>query len=250
MSENLGQKLKGYFRPVAAQEGIDPLLKSASNSEHKDTLGAYPKEVRIPVLEGRRYLWTTRVFAVAFYMSMLLNIMLVLTIYTLVPLKKIEPMLVTFNDKKEQIVQIQPFVTGQAGIQLFTEKMAGEYVKVREEIILDQTEQQRRWVEYLKYRMPEAGYNAFLTTINQPYQELQQKGISRSVDITSTVSRSQNYIEVDYITTDTDRLGNVLLKGKWKARLQVDYVTRNVALTEQYFNPLGFTVLDYSIAQN
>jgi type IV secretory pathway component VirB8 len=250
MAENFGQKLKGYFKPIAPQEGIDPLLKSASNSDHKDTLGAYPKEVRIPVLEGRRYLWTTRVFAVAFYMSMLLNIVLVLTVYTLVPLKKIEPMLVTFNDKNEQIVQIEPFVTGKAGIQLFTEKMAGEYVKIREEIILDQNEQQRRWVEYLKYRMPEQAYNAFLTTINQPYQELKQKGISRSVDIKSTVSRSQTFVEVEYVTTDTDRLGNVLLQGKWKARLQVNYVPRNVVLAEQYFNPLGFTVLDYSIAQN
>lgn len=244
-------RLQGLFRPPGDGPSVDPLIKSArSGDETRDVLGTYPTAVRVPALEGRRYLWTTRVFAIGFYLSMLLNIALVMTLYTLVPLKRIEPFLVTFNDEREQIVHIQPFIKGASGMALLSEKMAGEYVKVREEILADQEEMKRRWVEYLKYHMPEKAYLEFLNKMNEPYAQLSEKGVSRTVDIKKIISRTSSHIEVFYTTNDFDRFGKKLLSTNWVARLQIGYSVQNVKVEEQHINPLGFTVMNYSVTQN
>jgi type IV secretory pathway component VirB8 len=246
------KKLKSLKVTGPEWNGIDPVLKPARRDVmDPDQLGVYPTAVRVPALEGRRYLWTTRVFALGFYLSMIMNIILVFTIfYVMLPLKRVEPFLVTFSQKEDQVVRIQPLNVNSSGVDVLIEAMAREFVRVREEILTDQEEMRRRWVDYLKTRMLKEDYAAFLNRVDAPFQELVERGISRKVEIERVARSSQNHIEVSYKTLDQDRSGRTLLTTNWVARLKIGFVEQEVTDQEKYNNPLGFMVFDYSVSQN
>src|ERR1700678_1220343 len=86
-----------------------------------DRLGIYPAERDVPALEGRRYLWIARAFAIGMFLSLCLNLVLATAIGGLAPLVRVEPMLVTFKDRSDQIVKIEPFERGTRGFELMTE---------------------------------------------------------------------------------------------------------------------------------
>jgi type IV secretory pathway component VirB8 len=242
MSFKLFAFRKRSFLPQLKVPDTDP--------NNPDKLGVFPTEIRTQALEGRRYLWTTRVFAIAFYLSILLNVIMTLTIYSLVPLKKTQPFLVTFDERKDQVVRIEPFQKNAVGLNLFAEKLAAEYVTVRESILTDPEEMQRRWEEILKYRMSPEDFVDFIKNVSEPYQELVTKGVNRKVDITRIERKSPDYVEVYFQTNDYDRYGTRLLTKNWVAGMRVGFAPQTTTQREQYFNPLGFMVFSYNLMQN
>lgn len=122
-----------------------PAGMAALMVDSPDRLGAYPAERDVPALEGRRYLWIARAFAIGMFLSLCLNVVLGVAIGTLSPLVRVEPMLLTFKDRSEQIVKIEPFERGTSGFELMTEALVRDYVLSRHEIVLDESEMRRRW---------------------------------------------------------------------------------------------------------
>ncbi|MCA3269001.1 MAG: type IV secretion system protein [Alphaproteobacteria bacterium] len=224
---------------------LDPQIRAAPN-QGQDRIGAYPANVGVPVLEGKRQLFTTRVFALAFYISMLFNIVLVFAVTQLVPLKRVEPFLVTLQDKSEQVVRIEPINKDASGFQLLLEAMAGEFVKNYEEIVLDTDEQQRRWREYVRPRMEEDPYVNFMRERVVIYPQLQSAQTAQTVAITRVVRKSQNFVEVYFTTSIVDRRGKELDKKAWVGLVKFGFRKQNIGFEERYLNPLGFTVFDYS----
>lgn len=231
------------------ESGVDPLMKPADRESEVDKLGKYPTGVRVPVLEGRRYLWTTRVFAIGFYLSMILNVVMVLLIMSLFPLKEVTPFMVTFTQKDDQVVHIEPLHKRANGLALFTEVMARDYVRMREEISTNLEEMQRRWA-YLRFRMPEEDFKEFSRRIELPYLELRKQGVNRRVQIRRTEARSNSNIEVYFTTHDYDVSGNEFLSRRWIARLGVTYRPQVLNDENKYENPLGFVVTSYSLVQD
>jgi len=246
------KKLKSLKATGLEPSGFDPVLRPARRETGEaDQLGVYPTAVRVPALEGRRYLWTTRVFAIGFYLSVILNIILVFTIFNvMLPLKRVDPFLVTFSQKDDQVVHIQPLNVRVNGIDVMIEAMAREFVRVREEILTDQEEMQRRWIDYLKPRMTEENYRAFVTRVDAPFQELVSKGVSRRVELDRVIRRSASHIEVYFKTFDQDRMGGTLRTDSWVARMKIGFEAQQTTDKEKYNNPLGFMVFDYSVSQN
>jgi type IV secretion system protein VirB8 len=219
-------------------------------AQNTDTLGAYPTQVGVQPLEGRRHLWTTRVFAIAFYVSMLLNVVLGVALALLSPLKRVEPFLVSFDQQQNMVVRVQPFQKTASGFALFTEKMAGEFVQMREEVLTDEAEMRRRWNEYIRPRLNESDYQAFITRIGDTYPKLKERRISRRVKIDRILRRSDMHVEVYFTANDYTGDAERVRTAQYLARLRVEYSPKEIKEDEQYFNPLGFTVVDYSTVQN
>ncbi len=198
----------------------------------------------LPTLETRRYLWTARAYGIALYLSLVVNLALAGALLMLAPLKRVDPMLVSFSDKNEQVVQIQPFPRGTEGFNAMTEKMVGEYVKIREEILPDDAEMAERYSTYLFNRTTNAQFGLFQTEASKRYTEFRAGRLSRYVDIIVVNRQGAGYI-VEYTTTDIDNTGRERQKLTWQATLSVDYQPRQVTYSEQYVNPLGFIVTDY-----
>ncbi len=217
-------------------------------SKNADKVGRYPAGVHVPVLESRRYLWTARAYAIALYLSLLVNVSLAAALFMLSPLKRVEPMLVTFSPKSEQVVKIEPFMRGTKGFDLMTEKLVGEYVKIREEILPDDKEMGERYSTYIFNRTSQEQFNIFQQTASKVYNEFRTRRINRYVDIIVVNRQGSGYI-VEFDTTDVDYTGREVQKLTWQATLTVDYVERQVTYSEQYINPLGFTITSYNARQ-
>ncbi|MGD9650146.1 MAG: type IV secretion system protein [Dongiaceae bacterium] len=225
--------------------------KSPAPASPPDRMGPYPAQVHVPALESRRYLWTARAYAYALYLSLLLNVALVALLFVLTPLKRVEPMLVTFKPQSEQIVKIEPFEKGMRGFDLMTEKLVGEYVKMREEILDDDREMGERWSTYLYNRTKPEDFEIFRRDAQPLFQQFRARRLVRYVDLT-VVNRNTatpNTYTVEYQTVDTDRTGREVQRLNWQASVSVDYVPRKVDYKEQYINPLGFQVQSYSTRQ-
>ena len=239
----LGKRGVGVGGDTAARGGTASVVAA-------DRLGVYPAERDVPALEGRRYLWIARAFAIGMFLSLCLNVILGISIGALSPLVRVEPMLVTFKDRSEQLVKIEPFERGTSGFELMTEALVRDYVLSRHEIVLDETELRRRWGGrgIVAHRSSSEEYSRFVSETAPRYDEIRQRRLVRTVAVHRVSKIADGYWQVEFVTQDF--LSGVTKAGeqRWVASLTVGYVPREVSWEDRYMNPLGFIVTDYSVA--
>jgi type IV secretion system protein VirB8 len=214
-----------------------------------DRLGAYPSERDVPALEGRRYLWIARAFAIGMFLSLCLNVVLGMAVGGLAPLVRVEPMLVTFKDRSDQIVKIEPFERGTRGFELMTEMLVRDYVLSRQEILLDEVEMRRRWGGHgvVAHRSSAEEYSRFVAETAPKFEEIHQARLSRAVAIHRVGKIADGFWQVAFTTEDYKGGGTKIGENHWVASLTVSYVPRDVSWEDRYMNPLGFIVTDYSV---
>ena len=88
---NTEQKMIGGKPGVAASR--------ASSSRINDAFVANTSE--------KRYLWTARAFAIITAISICCNIVMLLAITQLLPLYRVEPFLLSFQNKQEQVYKVR-----------------------------------------------------------------------------------------------------------------------------------------------
>jgi type IV secretion system protein VirB8 len=235
-------------KPGLAAQGPAGVAAMAMGS--KDRLGAYPAEKDVPALEGRRYLWIARAFAIGMFLSLCLNVVLGVAIGTLSPLVRVEPMLLTFKDRSEQIVKIEPFERGTSGFELMTEALVRDYVLSRHEIVLDEADMRRRWGGrgIVAHRSSDEEYARFVTETAPKYEELRQMRLMRTVAVRRVSRIADGYWQVEFVTQDFTGGVKLVAEKQWVASLTIGYVPREVSWEDRYMNPLGFIVTDYSVA--
>jgi type IV secretion system protein VirB8 len=214
-----------------------------------DRLGIYPAERDVPALEGRRYLWIARAFAIGMFLSLCLNIVLGMAIGGLAPMIRVEPMLLTFKDRSEQIVKIEPFQRGSSGFELMTEMLVRDYVLSRHEILLDEPEMRRRWGGrgLVAFRSSPEEYARFVAETAPHYEELHQARLTRSVGIHRVSKIAEGFWQVAFSTEDSKQGIGKIAEDHWVASLSVAYVPREINWEDRYMNPLGFIVTDYAV---
>lgn len=214
-----------------------------------DRLGPYPAECDVPALEGRRYLWTARAFAIALFLSLCLNVVLGSAIAGLAPLVRVEPMLLTFRDKSQQLVKVEPFSKGTRGFELMTEMLVRDYVLSRHEIVLDEAEMRRRWggEGLVAHRSDPEEYRRFAAEMAPRYEEFHQRRLVRTVAVHRVSKIAEGYWQVEFSTTDSGPNNQALGETVWVASLTTSYVAREINWEDRYMNPLGFIVTAYSV---
>lgn len=217
----------------------------------RDKLGPFPTEFDVPQLKDRRAWWVARVFAVISIVSMMLNGVLAWAIVGLTPLKHVEPVLLTFANKSEQIVKIEPLMRGSKAADLAAEALAREYVIYRATVVRDENEQFRRWgnTGYIGRRTTAEEFNRFVNVARAAYEDMRQQGITREVITPVSVKIAEGYYTVDYETIDRDATEREVARLYWTASLTVEWLPQMVSFDDRYVNPLGFTVTNYSVAQ-
>lgn len=215
-----------------------------------DVLGPYPTERDVPALEGRRYLWTARAFAIGLFLSLLLNVTLGFAVASLSPLVRVEPMLLTIRSKDQQIARVEPFERGTHGFELMTEVLVRDYVMTRNAILDDETEMRTRWGSggLLARRSSQEEYLRFAKSMEKTYQQLVERKVTRTVDVKSVSKIADGYWQAEFVTTDYDELDQVILETRWVASMTVTYLPQEISWEDRYMNPLGFTVTAYSMA--
>lgn len=199
-------------------------------------------------LRERRYLWTARGFAMIFFVSLITNILMLMSLSALTPLVRVQPYEVTFSDKKSQTVEIVPMQLGKNAINSISESMLRRYVTARHTITSDQDEMASRWSVggLVQLLSSENTFAAFEQSAKKELDEAIAANETRIVDIQSVlpyykdgwwlvnwnVKRKSPELKEEEVLpyVSTVQVGFSPTKGTWENRLN---------------NPVGFKVLDY-----
>ncbi len=200
----------------------------------------------------KRYLWTARAFAVIVAISLCCNLVLILAISQLVPLYRVEPFLLTFENKQEQVYDIVP-LRNMEDQKAITEVFVREYVLLRSAFVSDVQEMESRWMpgSMLQEMSSSAVYQSFVDkTAKRALDIIKNKGLTRVVRIMTVNELGRGLWQVEYETRDMYPDSTAPQIDYWTASLRIAYRKKTVKYGERLNNPIGFTVIGYSLSHN
>lgn len=228
------------------------IAPSANAGAQRRRPPATNNEIVLVNASEKRYLWTARAFAVIVTVSLCCNFVLILAITQLLPLYRLEPFLLTFENKEEQVYDIQP-LQNMNEQKAITEVFVREYVLMRSAFSNDIQEMETRWMpgSMLQEMSSSAIYQAFLEkTANKALEFIREKGLIRTVRIMTVNELSNGLWQVEYETRDMYPDSASPQVDYWTASLKVVYRKKTVKYGERLNNPVGFTVVGYSLSHN
>ena len=222
-------------------------------SSSKDEAMKQSSELFVANVGEKRYLWTARAFAIITALSICCNLVLILAIYQVLPLYRVEPFLLTFQNRSEQVYNIQPIKEGVRNQKAITEVFVRQYVLLRSSFSRDVPEMEARWMPSGPIQeMSSANiYQDFLNnTAKRALNLIKSKGISRDVKILSVNELANGIWQVEYETRDMYPASVKPEINYWTASLNVGYRKKTVKYGDRLKNPIGFTVNRYSLTRN
>ena len=211
------------------------------------------EDIFVANIAEKRYLWTARAFAVITAFSLCCNIVLILAIFQVVPLYRVEPFLLTFQNRSEQVYNIQPLTTELRNRKAITEVFVREYVLLRSTFSSDVSEVEARWMPGgpIQEMSDNRVYQDFLDNVaTKAISLIKNKGLERTVKILSVNELTDGIWQVEYETKDMYPDSTEPEIGYWTASLNVGYRRKRVKYGDRLKNPVGFTVLRYALSRN
>ncbi len=204
-------------------------------------------------LRERRYLWTARAFAVVSAVSLVTNLVLIFALFSLVPLTRVQPFLLTFEDKNAQIVRINPMSATPQQLDYITESLVRQYVVLRNAIVYDTDEMLSRWNDQgpIRWMSTNGLYSQFVPTTQEAFSRIREDGLTRDVTILSAFRQATDpkgdiwVVEMETTEMVSDAPEPVV--KQWVVTLRVGYERKNEKWEFRRKNPMGFTVKEYSV---
>ncbi|MBQ9732368.1 MAG: type IV secretion system protein [Alphaproteobacteria bacterium] len=201
----------------------------------------------------KRYLWTARAFAIITALSICCNIVLILAIFQVMPLYRVEPFLLTFQNRSEQVYHIRPIVGSLRSQKAITEVFVREYVLLRSTFSRDIPEMESRWGTDgpIKEMSSPRIYDDFVrNTAKKALDIIKSRGLTRDVKILSVNELANGIWQVEYETRDMYPESVRPEVNYWTAAISVRYRRKVVKFGDRLKNPVGFTVDKYSLTYN
>mgnify|MGYP000758740122 CR=1 FL=1 len=233
---NVEQKMIGGARPARPAQAPRPR----------------PGDTFVANIAEKRYLWTARAFAIITAISICCNIVLILAIIQVMPLFRVEPFLLSFQNKSEQVYNIVP-LQNLEDEKSITEIFVRQYVLLRSSFNRNIPEMEARWMPGgpIQEMSSPAVYEDFQKkTALKALQVIRSKSLTRSVKIISVNELTRGLWQVEYETRDMYPDSSKPEINYWTASLRIMYRGKSVKYGERLKNPVGFTVVRYSLTFN
>jgi type IV secretory pathway component VirB8 len=201
----------------------------------------------------KRYLWTARAFAIVTALSLCCNLVLILAIFQVIPLYRVEPFLVTFQNRAEQVYNIQPLQKEFRNRKAIIEAFVREYVLLRSTFTTNVPELEVRWMPGgpIQEMSSSRVYQDFLDNVAKKAVNLiKSRGMERTVKIMSVNELTDGVWQVEYETQDMYSDSRRPEVGYWTASLNVGFRHKVVKYGDRLKNPIGFTVVRYALSRN
>ena len=211
------------------------------------------KDVFVGNIAEKRYLWTARAFAIITAISMCCSLVLILAIFQVMPLFRVEPFLLSFQNKNEQIVKIKPLSGGMESKKRISETFIRQYVLLRSSFTRDITEMEARWYPdgAIQELSSSIVYKDFLrNTADKALAVIKKRGLVRKINILTVNELTKGLWQVEYETRDMlpDSIRPKI--NSWTATIKIAYRKKEVKYNERFKNPVGFTVREYNLTHN
>ena len=234
-------------------EGNNTQQKLIGGAARQPQRQARNEDVFVANVGEKRYLWTARAFAIITAISLCCNIVLILAIMQVLPLYRVEPFLLTFQNKEEQVYNIQPIKGRMEDQKAITEVFVRQYVLLRSSFDHDVQEMEARWMPGgpVQEMSSSAVYTEFLEkTANKALDLIRARSLQRNVRILTVNELGRGLWQVEYETQDMYPDSPAPEVNYWTASLRIAYNRKSVKYGERLKNPVGFTVVRYSLTYN
>ena len=234
-------------------EGNNTQQKLISGAARQPQRQARNEDVFVANVGEKRYLWTARAFAIITAISLCCNIVLILAIMQVLPLYRVEPFLLTFQNKEEQVYNIQPIKGRMEDQKAITEVFVRQYVLLRSSFDRDVQEMEARWMPGgpVQEMSSSAVYTEFLEkTAKKALDLIRARSLQRNVRILTVNELGRGLWQVEYETQDMYPDSPAPEVNYWTASLRIAYNRKSVKYGERLKNPVGFTVVRYSLTYN
>ena len=234
-------------------EGNNTQQKLIGGAARQPQRQARNEDVFVANVGEKRYLWTARAFAIITAISLCCNIVLILAIMQGLPLYRVEPLLLTFQNKEEQVYNIQPIKGRMEDQKAITEVFVRQYVLLRSSFDRDVQEMEARWMPGgpVQEMSSSAVYTEFLEkTAKKALDLIRARSLQRNVRILPVNELGRGLWQVEYETQDMYPDSPAPEVNYWTASLRIAYNRKSVKYGERLKNPVGFTVVRYSLTYN
>lgn len=234
-------------------EGNNTQQKLIGGAARQPQRQARNEDVFVANVGEKRYLWTARAFAIITAISLCCNIVLILAIMQVLPLYRVEPFLLTFQNKEEQVYNIQPIKGHMEDQKAITEVFVRQYVLLRSSFDRDVQEMEARWMPGgpVQEMSSSAVYTEFLEkTAKKALDLIRARSLQRNVRILTVNELGRGLWQVEYETQDMYPDSPAPEVNYWTASLRIAYSRKSVKYGERLKNPVGFTVVRYSLTYN
>ena len=234
-------------------EGNNTQQKLIGGAARQPQRQARNEDVFVANVCEKRYLWTARAFAIITAISLCCNIVLILAIMQVLPLYRVEPFLLTFQNKEEQVYNIQPIKGRMEDQKAITEVFVRQYVLLRSSFDRDVQEMEARWMPGgpVQEMSSSAVYTEFLEkTAKKALDLIRVRSLQRNVRILTVNELGRGLWQVEYETQDMYPDSPAPEVNYWTASLRIAYNRKSVKYGERLKNPVGFTVVRYSLTYN
>lgn len=234
-------------------EGNNTQQKLIGGAARQPQRQARNEDVFVANVGEKRYLWTARAFAIITAISLCCNIVLILAIMQVLPLYRVEPFLLTFQNKEEQVYNIQPIKGRMEDQKAITEVFVRQYVLLRSSFDRDVQEMEARWMPGgpVQEMSSSAVYTEFLEkTAKKALDLIRVRSLQRNVRILTVNELGRGLWQVEYETQDMYPDFPAPEVNYWTASLRIAYNRKSVKYGERLKNPVGFTVVRYSLTYN
>lgn len=234
-------------------EGNNTQQKIIGGAARQPQRQARNEDVFVANVGEKRYLWTARAFAIITAISLCCNIVLILAIMQVLPLYRVEPFLLTFQNKEEQVYNIQPIKGRMEDQKAITEVFVRQYVLLRSSFDRDVQEMEARWMPGgpVQEMSSSAVYTEFLEkTAKKALDLIRARSLQRNVRILTVNELGRGLWQVEYETQDMYPDSPAPEVNYWTASLRIAYNRKSVKYGERLKNPVGFTVVRYSLTYN
>ena len=217
-----------------------------------DKLGRYPEAIHTLAFPERRYLWSTRLLVIFSSLSICLNLILVSSIYLMIPQRSAYPLLFYHDKAFSQLSLIERQERPVAAMDLLTENFVEEYIYLRHVISSDYDELMTRWGAGSKFYWMSSPqiYGSFVSNdVANNVQEFQTTGMVRLVEVEWIRPTSRGFWQTQFITMDYYPGEKVPIINIWRAYIRAVLAPipyENKSLREK--NPFGFLVTNYALS--
>ena len=207
-------------------------------------------------MRERRYLWMARTFALVSVVSFLSTIMLIVALYSLLPIVRVQPFYLTTLNKDQQVISVVRPNFRQINMQLLSESFIRQYILARLTVGSNIAELERRWGidGIINWMSSAVVYEEFSKTADLALNQARNDGLTRNVKILNIVPlRAEqgggNVWRAEIELTDMKYGDSAPVRTRWIVTLKVEFQTTRKGLTweKRLKNPLGFTVVRFGI---
>ena len=209
-------------------------------------------------LKERRYFWMARAFAVVCVVSFITNIILIIGLFSLVPIVRVQPFYLNLLDKNEQVISIRRSDNLNLDTALLTESLIRQYLLARLTIGSDPKELETRWGldGAVNWTSESSVFGMFAETAQALIAQAKNEGLTRRVDILSVVKlreadASRDVWQAELNLVDMKRGSTEPLTTRWRVLMEVEYRPNREGLkwSQRLKNPIGFTITRFGMQQ-